>query len=120
MTVPALMPIHINPAPAVRWPVELPLAAFDPRVRVATDLDPNCLGLCGECYEDDDVASGEWRISYKYAPEGQAYFTDVCGSMCADFHLRELLGIDQAQYRRPAIDVVLHVPSDWALTEVAA
>jgi len=119
MTVPALMPIHINPAPAVRWPVELPLAAFDPRVLVACDLDENLLGECGICPEDD-ISPAVWRITYSYAVGGQRYITDVCGAMDADVVLRELLAIGKNVNRRAAIDVVLHLPGDWALTEVAA
>jgi hypothetical protein len=111
MTLPALFPASI--ADTVRWPADLPLAAFEPRVTVLADLT-EVLDQCGECPELDGPLPALWLISYRRSADGPVYRTPVCGSLCADQHLDELLAVGAHTYRRPALDIALHLPTEWA------
>lgn len=96
---------------ALRFPTELPPAAFEAGVRIETNLDTDLLGYCGECDPFGDTPA-TMRISYRYTPTSTPIFTDVCGRYCAQKCLEELLG--RGVYQRAVCALTVQVEPDQA------
>lgn len=94
-------------------PIELPMLASDPRVRVVADVALDRLESCEPCVQrsfadaediETEIPAGRWRLTYHFRPGGPEHYTDLCGCDCGDQELDEVLNLHSC------IGVVLHVP----------